>query len=68
MRRDAGTGLIRQRVSVAGLSAVNAWAEAAGARKCAATSGSEFSDPRGTDASRMVWAFVARQYKLLPSH
>lgn len=91
-----------------GLSAVNAWAEAAGARKCAArkiqrgkrypmtvtdfkcgtktvaslvgieslghawsggaTSGSEFSDPHGPDASRMVWAFVARQYKLLPSH
>ncbi|WP_081960875.1 extracellular catalytic domain type 1 short-chain-length polyhydroxyalkanoate depolymerase [Nitrincola sp. A-D6] len=85
-----------------GQAAVNAWAEAAGARKCAArsmqrgkrypmtvtdfkcgtrtvarlvgveslghawsggaASSGDFSDARGPDASRMVWAFVAKQF------
>ncbi|HRQ57563.1 MAG TPA: PHB depolymerase family esterase [Azoarcus taiwanensis] len=30
-------------------------------------SGGAFSDPRGPDASRMVWAFAARQFRLIPT-
>lgn len=85
-----------------GKSAVNAWADAAGANKCASrsmkrgkrypmtvtdfkcgartvaslvgieslghawsggsASGSEFSDSKGPDASRMIWTFMAKQF------
>ncbi|HSI57347.1 MAG TPA: PHB depolymerase family esterase [Ideonella sp.] len=31
------------------------------------TAGKPFSDPQGPDASRMIWAFVARQFALAPA-